>query len=55
MSDPPKTAPEVAELASEALRHLLWLRDSGVREVEPAAPRPAPPTSRTPASFSHQR
>jgi len=38
--------PELREVAGEALRHLWWLKDSGVREVPapvlraPAAPRP---------------
>ena len=31
-----KVPPEAAELAGEALRHLWWLRDAGVREVEAA-------------------
>ena len=38
MSRDPKTPPEAAELAAEALRHLAWLRDAGVREVPPAVP-----------------
>jgi len=29
---------ELREVASETLRHLWWLRESGVREVPPAAP-----------------
>jgi DNA polymerase len=42
MSGDPKIPPEAAEVAAEAMRHLWWLRDAGVREVSLAAvPRPA--------------
>jgi DNA polymerase len=34
-------APELRALAADLLRHLEWLRDSGVREVPPAPPRQA--------------
>jgi DNA polymerase len=52
MSQEPKISPEAAELAAEAMRHLWWLRDSGIREVgsessvsaAPRAPAPAAPT-----------
>jgi len=46
------TTPEVASIAAEALRHLEWLRDSGVGEVPPApprAPRARPAVERAPA------
>jgi DNA polymerase len=33
--------PELRALAADLLRHLEWLRDSGVREVPPAPPRQA--------------
>ncbi len=52
---PQPTTPEVAEVAAEALRHLEWLRESGVADV-PAAARPAPgpaAASRPPAGPSH--
>jgi uracil-DNA glycosylase len=42
----PGAADEAAEVAAEALRHLWWLRDAGVREVPlepPAADAPAGP------------
>ncbi len=42
MSADSKPGEEAAELAAEAVRHLWWLRDAGVREVEPAAVRAAP-------------
>jgi DNA polymerase len=46
MSGDPKIPPEAAEVAAEAMRHLWWLRDAGVREVSLAAvPRPAGPAS----------
>jgi DNA polymerase len=46
MSGDPKIPPEAAEVAAEAMRHLWWLRDAGVREVSlAAAPRPAGPAS----------
>jgi uracil-DNA glycosylase family 4 len=46
MSGNPKIPPGAAEVAAEAMRHLWWLRDAGVREVSlPAAPRPAGPAS----------
>jgi DNA polymerase len=39
-----ETTPEVRALAAEALRHLWWLRESGVGEVPPpAAPTRSPP------------
>ena len=34
----PKTSAEAAEVAAEAMRHLWWLRDAGVREVSTAPP-----------------
>ncbi len=37
-----KPDPEVGEVAAEALRHLWWLRDAGVREI-PVPPPAAPP------------
>jgi DNA polymerase len=38
------TVDEVAEILAEAKRHLVWLRDAGVGEVEPpGAPRAAEP------------
>ncbi len=38
--------PGLREVAGEALRHLWWLKDSGVREVPRAAPRaPAAPSA----------
>lgn len=43
MSGDPKIPSEAAELAAEAMRHLWWLRDAGVREASPAAARSAPP------------
>ena len=46
MSGDPNIPPEAAEVAAEAMRHLWWLRDAGVREVSLAAvPRPAGPAS----------
>ncbi|HSN90802.1 MAG TPA: uracil-DNA glycosylase [Anaeromyxobacteraceae bacterium] len=46
----------VEEVAAEALRHLVWLRDEGVAEVPPpAAPaprRPAPAAAAAPAATS---
>ena len=41
MSGGPKIPPEAAEVAVEAMRHLWWLRDAGVREVS-LAPTPGP-------------
>lgn len=47
------TAPEIGEVATEALRHLAWLREAGVFEV-PVAPVPARTTvDRTTDSGSH--
>lgn len=43
MSGDPKISPEAADLAAEAMRHLWWLRDAGLRETSPAATRPGPP------------
>ncbi len=43
MSGSPKIPPEAADLAAEAMRHLWWLRDAGVRETSPAAARTGPP------------
>ena len=44
MSGGPKISPEAAEVAAEAMRHLWWLRDAGVREVSLSrAPGPARP------------
>ena len=46
MSGNPKIPPEAAEVAAEAMRHLWWLRDAGVREISIApAPRPAGPVA----------
>ncbi len=46
MSGDPKSSPEAAELAAEAMRHLWWLRDAGVRELSPEGPRrPVPPAA----------
>jgi uracil-DNA glycosylase len=44
----PEISAEAAEVAAEAMRHLWWLRDAGVREVStapatPAAARPSIP------------
>ena len=36
----PKSSAEAAEVAAEAMRHLWWLRDAGVREVSTAPPDP---------------
>ena len=47
MSGEPKMPVEAAEVAAEAMRHLWWLRDAGIREI-PLAPAP-PPTARPPA------
>ena len=47
MSGEPKIPVEAAEVAAEAMRHLWWLRDAGIREI-PLAPAP-PPTARAPA------
>jgi uracil-DNA glycosylase family 4 len=42
MSGDAKIPAQAAELAAEAVRHLWWLRDAGVREVPlAAAPRPS--------------
>jgi DNA polymerase len=38
MSGSPKIPAEAAELAAEALRHLWWLQDAGVRELPPPPP-----------------
>jgi len=35
-----EVTPELREVASETLRHLWWLRESGVRELPPAPTRP---------------
>jgi uracil-DNA glycosylase len=43
MSGDPVIPAEAAEAAAEALRHLWWLRDSGVREI--STERPAGPAS----------
>jgi uracil-DNA glycosylase family 4 len=43
MSRAPEIPPEAAEAAAEAMRHLWWLRDSGVRELAADLP-----TGRTP-------
>jgi DNA polymerase len=58
MSGDPKIPGEAAEVAAEAMRHLWWLRDAGVREVSlspPAsvAPRAPAATSATPPGSSH--
>jgi DNA polymerase len=42
MSGSPKIPAEAAELAAEALRHLWWLRDAGMRETSPAPARSGP-------------
>jgi DNA polymerase len=42
MSGDPKLPVEAAEVAAEAMRHLWWLRDAGIREIGPAAAPPAP-------------
>jgi DNA polymerase len=41
MSGEPKIPVEAAEMAAEAMRHLWWLRDAGIREI-PLAPAPLP-------------
>ncbi len=50
---PQRPSPEAAAVAAEALRHLEWLRDAGVREI-PQPPRldrrPAPATSTSTAT-----
>ena len=49
----PKTSAEAAEVAAEAMRHLWWLRDAGVREVSiapPAAAAAAMPATAMPAT-----
>jgi len=38
MSQEPKISPEAAEVAAEAMRHLWWLRDAGIREVSGERP-----------------
>ena len=44
MSGGPTIPPEAADMAAEAMRHLWWLRDAGVREVSLSrAPGPARP------------
>ncbi len=43
---PQRPSPEAAALAAEALRHLEWLRDAGVREIPPPR-REVPPAART--------
>ena len=43
MNGDPKIPAEAAEVAVEAMRHLWWLRDAGVREIEAAAASPAAP------------
>ena len=48
----PKTSAEAAEVAAEAMRHLWWLRDAGMREVStapPAAAAAAMPATAMPA------
>jgi uracil-DNA glycosylase family 4 len=42
MSRDPEIPAAAAEAAAEALRHLWWLRDSGVRELSPERPAGAP-------------
>jgi DNA polymerase len=37
-----RLSPEAAAIAAEAARHLEWLRDAGVREVEPRAAKAGP-------------
>jgi DNA polymerase len=49
MSPDPKIPEGLAEVAAEAMRHLWWLRDAGVREVSTAQPPAAPAAS---ASYS---
>jgi len=44
MNPDPRIAAEAADVAAEAMRHLWWLRDSGVREVSAAPPAAAPAT-----------
>ena len=41
MSGEPKIPVEAAAVAAEAMRHLWWLRDAGIREI-PLAPAPLP-------------
>ena len=40
MNSDPTISPEAAELAAEAMRHLAWLRDAGIREVPDRLPAP---------------
>jgi DNA polymerase len=53
MSGDPGARAEGAELAAEAMRHLWWLRDAGVREISDpppvAAPRPVVASAALPA------
>jgi DNA polymerase len=52
VSLPPKGSDAIAAVAADVLRHVEWLRESGVREVEPraaAAREPVPPR-RAPAA-----
>ncbi len=48
-----KIAPEAANVATEALRHVEWLRDSGVVEVSRPAPRSRPAAKPPPLSAPH--
>jgi DNA polymerase len=49
MRHDPKISPEAAEVAAEAMRHLWWLRDAGIREIsnEPPAARASAPSAAT--------
>ncbi len=46
--DVTRTRDEIAGVVAEALRHLAWLGDAGIREVPPRAAPPAPAPARPP-------
>jgi DNA polymerase len=46
--DVTRTRDEIAGVVAEALRHLAWLGDAGIREIPPCAALPAPAPARPP-------